>query len=209
MMLMLLLLPAFASEPSVDPDEAVLTARQIRRRVDVPPFDVTLGGLGRSGSQAGGSFGFGVEPVRVGMLSVRTGLSTTTFRDIDGMQSFDDEVSRDPWGWRSRTLRQVQSSLWDGSLIVRPQPWIGVEAVAGVRFMSFRQQWTRIQGVVTPSFGGGLVAGLPFVGVRLRVLADAIPVVLHAEDGQPYVQSPVTTEVAVYGRWPGTRGHRR
>lgn len=175
----------------------VKKARPALSRTRLPAFDVGGGFVLREGIMPGGvPIDAGIEVFRRGPLFARIGLGTSTFRDAWVIQN----EGNGGWLWR-----QFQSTTLDGAAQFALVPQLRLEAVAGIGWHNWRQQWRQVQLVQMPFAGGGLQLILGPVGFRFRGTTDLRVTELFRSDGSRTLLSPVQGTFTFFYRYGGTR----
>ncbi|MEZ4315927.1 MAG: hypothetical protein R3F61_00410 [Myxococcota bacterium] len=200
-MLSFVALSALASSPVLQPvgleaPAPVRPEKPARRgRIAIPPMDVGLGVVGRLKQSYAPTFVYGVEVAQWRSFGVRAGLR------VDGSSQLLEATERGS-GWIER---RVASTGVDVAPRLTVVDGMQVEAVGGVAWRTFRQQYVTIDTVAVPTLGVGLQLDFDWVGVRTRIVSDLVATRAGTPDGVVHPTHPVGVELTAFFRFPGTR----
>jgi len=152
----------------------------------LPPTRLEIRSAFRNGTVPGPVFEFGVQALRYGRFTLDGALSYSGQRSL-GLQG--------PW----RTVGAVDSNI---DLMVELSNWLGIGPAVGVSTRIFRQQWTDMGAVVTPTVGvrthmGLLRARRWSLGVSGRFSADLVQTRVAIENAEILTISPLEVQIGM------------
>lgn len=196
---------------SSDAIEARRVARRYAKKCEaveaplrLPAIDAGFGLVSREGPDLGAvPLDVGVETVRMGRWSSRVGLSVTSQRGYRALTEILPAI--EPDGWERRITRTMMTTAADLGVRFAPTKATRVEAVVGMAWHHYRQQWRGIDTHQVPFVGAGAEVLLGSVGVRGRFTTDLRPVDLYLPNGAVERMSPNRFTLTAFYRFGGTK----